>query len=149
MALRVPDHIAEEDLCRMKRTKDGYGPHLMLDLSECNPAILNDLDACFKLLNELPERIGMTKITQPYVFRYEGHVPEESGITGVAVIAESHISLHTYPKKNFAFADLFSCKPFDVEGAKNYLIEFFQSKSPEFHLQKRGTAFPATMRLVS
>jgi S-adenosylmethionine decarboxylase len=127
----------------MKRQTYGYGPHLMLDLNDCNSAILDDLEACFRLLNELPEKIGMTKITQPYVFRYSGLIPEDEGITGVTIIAESHISLHTYPKKNFVFVDIFSCKPFDVEGARDHVIQFFQSKSPSVHTQKRGTAFPA------
>ena len=118
----------------------------MLDLGECNPVILNDLDACFGLLNELPEKIGMTKITQPYVFRYHGQIPEDDGITGVTIIAESHISLHTYPEKNFVFVDLFSCKPFDVEGAKDYIVQFFQSKSPSVHLCERGLSFPQTYK---
>lgn len=127
----------------------GYGPHLMLDLNNCNPTILDDLEACFNLLKELPERIGMTKITQPYVFRYSSPVPEDEGITGVTIIAESHISLHTYPKKRVVFVDLFSCKPFDVEKARDYIVQFFQSKSPVVHVQKRGSAFPATNRLTS
>jgi S-adenosylmethionine decarboxylase len=117
----------------------------MLDLNDCNSEILNDLEACFRLLNELPEKIGMTKITQPYVFRYSGLVPEDEGITGVTVIAESHISIHTYPKKNFVFVDIFSCKPFDVEKAKGHVIQFFQSKSPTVHTQERGTDFPTIL----
>ncbi|RPI54071.1 MAG: S-adenosylmethionine decarboxylase proenzyme [Deltaproteobacteria bacterium] len=123
----------------------GYGPHLMLDLNDCNSAVLDDLEACFRLLNELPEKIGMTKITQPYVFRYRGLVPEDEGITGVTIIAESHISLHTYPKKNFVFVDIFSCKPFDVEGARDHVIQFFQSKSPTVYVQERGAAFPSAV----
>jgi S-adenosylmethionine decarboxylase len=133
----------------MKNQTCGYGPHLMLDLNDCNSVILDDLNACFKLLNELPDKIGMTKITQPYVFRYSGLVPEDEGITGVTVIAESHISLHTYPRKNFVFVDLFSCKPFDVERAKDYIIQFFQSKSPAVHVQERGSAFAKAIRLAS
>jgi S-adenosylmethionine decarboxylase len=129
----------------MKKHIFGYGPHLMLDLNDCNSAILDDLEACFRLLNELPEKIGMTKITQPYVFRYSGLVTEDEGITGVTIIAESHISLHTYPKKNFVFVDIFSCKPFDVEGARDYVVQFFQSKSPSVHVQERGAAFPAAV----
>jgi len=129
----------------MKKQTYGYGPHLMLDLNDCNSAILDDLEACFRLLNELPEKIGMTKITQPYVFRYSGLVPEDEGITGVTIIAESHISLHTYPKKNFVFVDIFSCKPFDVEGARDHVVQFFQSKSPSVHIQERGAAFPAVV----
>jgi S-adenosylmethionine decarboxylase len=133
----------------MKKQTYGYGPHLMLDLDDCNTTILDDLDACFKLLNELPEKIGMTKITQPYVFRYSGMVPEDEGITGVTIIAESHISLHTYPRKSFVFVDLFSCKPFDVEKAMDYIVQFFQSKSPSVHVQNRGTAFPRAVGLSS
>ena len=133
----------------MKKQTYGYGPHLMLDLNDCNPEILDDLGACFNLLNELPEMIGMTKITQPYVFRYSGLMPEDEGITGVTVIAESHISLHTYPRKSFVFVDLFSCKPFDVERAKDYIVQFFQSKSPAVYIQKRGSAFPRAIRLAS
>ncbi|MBU4344636.1 MAG: S-adenosylmethionine decarboxylase [Desulfobacteraceae bacterium] len=129
----------------MKKQTYGYGSHLMLDLNNCNPAILNDLDACFKLLNELPEKIGMTKITQPYVFRYSAPVPEDEGITGVTIIAESHISLHTYPRKSFAFVDLFSCKPFDVEMARDHIVQFFQSKSPVVHVQERGAEFPTAI----
>lgn len=133
----------------MTKQRYGYGPHLMLDLNDCNPAILDDLDACFRLLTELPERIGMTIITQPYVFRYDAPLPGDGGITGVTIIAESHISIHTYPSKRFAFVDLFSCKPFDVEGARDYIVQFFESKSPTVHTHMRGAAFPATMRLVS
>jgi S-adenosylmethionine decarboxylase len=107
---------------------------------------LDDLEACFKLLNDLPDIIGMTKITQPYVFRYSAPVPEDEGITGVVIIAESHISLHTYPGKRFVFVDLFSCKPFDVDMARDYITQFFQSKSALYHVQERGTAFPAAIK---
>ncbi|MBU0713164.1 S-adenosylmethionine decarboxylase [bacterium] len=126
----------------MEKEIKAYGPHLMLDLNDCNPEILDNLDACYYLLNELPAMIGMTKITRPYVFRYEGSTLDDDGITGVVIIAESHISLHTYPKKNFVFVDLFSCKDFDVEKAKQHVIDYFQSKSPKIHLQIRGEEFP-------
>ncbi|MFH1851515.1 MAG: adenosylmethionine decarboxylase [Candidatus Neomarinimicrobiota bacterium] len=128
-------------LCRMTKTV-GYGPHLMLDLSNCNPDKLNDLEYCYRLLDSLPESIGMTKITRPYVFRYEGKVPEDAGITGVVIIAESHISIHTYPLKNYAFVDVFSCKPFDVEKTKTYIIEALESKTPQVALTDRGADFP-------
>jgi len=130
----------------MEKRTYGYGPHLMLDLNDCNPEILNDLEACFKLLFELPPKIKMTKITQPYVFRYDASDPEESGITGIVIIAESHISLHTYPKKKFVFVDLFSCKPFDTEMAKNHIVNFFQSRSVKSFIRERGEDFPVSAK---
>lgn len=54
-----------------------FGPHLTLDLNKCNKNKLSDCNLVFNLLNELPEKIGMTKITQPYVFPYNGLVPED------------------------------------------------------------------------
>jgi S-adenosylmethionine decarboxylase len=134
---------------KMTKQPVGYGPHLMMDLNRCNQKILDDLEACFGLLSELPGLIGMTAITQPYVFRYNATVPEDAGITGVVIIAESHISLHTYPQKRFVFVDLFSCKPFDVEKAQRHVIRFFESKSPVVHVQERGSEFPATMLKAS
>lgn len=119
----------------------GFGPHLMLDLNECDPARLDDFELCFRLLNELPDAIGMTKITQPHVFRYSGLVPEDKGITGVVVIAESHISLHTFPQKNYCFVDVFSCKPFDVMQAERYFIDAFASRDPQVFVTERGLKF--------
>jgi len=120
----------------------GFGPHLMLDLSDCDPVRLNDLDLCVDLLNRIPDEIGMTKITQPHVFRYKGMVPDDEGITGMVIIAESHISLHTFPLKRYCFVDIFSCKPFDVERGQALFIEAFRPGAAESFLAHRGRRFP-------
>ena len=98
----------------------------------------------FDILNNLPEMIGMTKITQPYVFKYAGLVPEDRGITGFVVIAESHISIHTFQEKDYAFIDLFSCKNFDYQFAQDYLIKAFESEEPLVQMILRGRDFPRT-----
>lgn len=125
-----------------------FGPHLTLDLGNCNIRKLGDLDFVSKILNDLPDRIGMTKITQPYVFRYSGKFPEDKGITGFVVIAESHISIHTFEEKDYVFIDIFSCKPFDYEFAKQYLIDAFESKSPTANVIMRGEDFPRYGRVA-
>jgi S-adenosylmethionine decarboxylase len=119
-----------------------FGPHLTLDLSKCNKNKLSDYNFVFNLLNELPSKIGMTKITQPYVFPYDGLVPEDKGITGIVIIAESHISIHTFELKDYVFIDLFSCKDFNVESAKQYFIEAFESKEAVVNIVERGLNFP-------
>ena len=120
----------------------GFGPHLMLDLNECDPDRLSDLRLVFDVLNTLPDMIGMTKITQPHVFPYAGLVPEDLGITGSVIIAESHLTIHTFQAKRYCFADIFSCKPFDYKAAEKYLIEVFGSKDPESQVSFRGRKFP-------
>lgn len=125
----------------MESIKESFGPHLMLDLRQCNKEKLSDYNLIFEILHELPDKIGMTKITQPYVFPYSGLVPEDKGITGTVIIAESHISIHTFQEKDYCFVDVFSCKDFDVEYAAEYLISAFQSKNYDKHIVNRGKDF--------
>lgn len=122
-----------------------FGPHLMLDCRDCNLDKISDLAYVFNVLNELPERVGMTKIIQPYVFPYSGLVPEDKGITGVVVIAESHITFHSFIEKDYFFFDIFSCKHFDVQQAIDYMIEAFEVKSYEKHAVSRGRFFPRSL----
>jgi len=121
---------------------EAFGPHLTLDLSNCNKEKLKSLDFIFKTLYDLPNVIGMTKITQPHVFPYSGLIPEDKGVTGFVVIAESHISIHTFEQKDFVFIDVFSCKNFDVDLAAKYLIDEFEAKSVEKNIVLRGKSFP-------
>ena len=91
--------------------------HLVVDGFVEDAARISAIKPIFDLLNTLPDQIGMTKIIQPYVFRYHGVVPEDWGITGMVIIAESHISIHTFPEHHRFHMDVFSCKPFDSEAA--------------------------------
>jgi S-adenosylmethionine decarboxylase len=122
--------------------RTGFGMHLMLDLRECDADRLSDLDAVFKLLDTLPEILGMTKVTAPYVFRYCGKVPEDKGITGFVVIAESHVSGHTFQEKGYAFADVFSCKPFDFDKAAAAIARSLGSLNVVTQTTHRGAGFP-------
>jgi len=119
-----------------------FGPHLTFDIKCSDITALNDYNKIFKFLHELPDKIGMTKITQPYVFPYSGLVPEDEGITGMVIIAESHISIHTFPLKNYAFIDIFSCKPFDWSNINNIIKETFHVDEMEFNIVQRGKDFP-------
>ena len=84
----------------------------------------------------------MTPITQPYVFPYSGLLPEDKGITGIVIIAESHLSIHSFEEKGYTFIDMFSCKEFDVEKAVEYILESFKPISYEKNLIQRGKDFP-------
>jgi len=119
-----------------------FGPHLTFDVKCQDVSALNDYNKIFKFLHDLPDKIGMTKITQPYVFPYSGLVPEDEGITGVVIIAESHISIHTFPLKNYAFIDIFSCKPFDWSGISDIIKETFCVDTMDFNMVERGKDFP-------
>jgi len=98
---------------------------LMLDCYGCSSEKLTDTVFLRDLLDEFPAKIKMTKVTSPCVFKYEAPAPQDSGVSGVVLISESHISLHTFPDKNHVFIDIFSCKEFDINFACQELVSLF------------------------
>ena len=119
-----------------------FGPHLMMDLTGCPTEVLQDLQLHFNYLNNTPDLIGMTRITQPHVFPYSGLVPEDKGITGHVIIAESHLTIHSFEEKGYVFLDVFSCKEFDIEKTIDIIVKTFKPASYTHWVIQRGTNFP-------
>ena len=88
--------------------------HLAIDGYEADPAKLSDEALVYRFLDEYPDVIGMTKVVPPQVYSYSGKVPDDWGVSGFVIIAESHISVHTFPDKGYVNIDIFSCNDFDV-----------------------------------
>ena len=126
----------------------GFGPHLMIDGYHADPAKLDDVDLIRHILDSLPVEMEMTKIMPPHVFRYEGLRPEDAGVTGVVIIAESHIAIHTFPHKGFLSVDVFSCKDFDVQRALSSLIGTFEIGRYDTYFINRGKEFPRDIAQV-
>ena len=123
----------------MKVTKiHGLGNHLVLDCYGCDRSKINNKKIISDMLKELPELISMKKISKPHVMEYKAEQEPESGITGFVLLAESHISIHTYPKKGYFAFDIFSCKEFDTEKAINYVNAKFSAKRIKKEIIKRG-----------
>jgi S-adenosylmethionine decarboxylase len=110
----------------------------------CNRKKLSDRNFILKILEELPELIGMHKISKPQIMEYHGNPNsfDAGGISAFILIAESHITIHTFVKQAFASVDVFSCKDFDIEKAEKYIIQNFKPKKFEKHLINRGIEFP-------
>lgn len=119
-----------------------FGPHVTLDLVGCTKEILSNYELHFNYLKNLPQIIEMTAITQPYVFPYSGLVASDNGITGIVIIAESHLSVHSFENKGYSFIDLFSCKEFDIEKALRITLDIFKPLSYELNIVQRGKEFP-------
>ncbi|MGB9712448.1 MAG: adenosylmethionine decarboxylase [Dissulfurimicrobium sp.] len=132
----------------MEDIEYGFGQHLMMDGYGCDQEKLKDLDGIYDFLSRYPEEINMTKIMPPYVFKYSGLIPEDWGISGFVLIAESHISIHTFPEKLYLSLDIFSCKAFDTQGAIKYITNLFDIKKVEIKLLDRGLEFPKVIRKV-
>ena len=120
----------------------GFGPHLMFHGFRCAGSRLDDLELLYQTLEGLPDRIRMTKIMPPYVFRNVTRAGQVVGCSGFVLIAQSHISIHTFPRRGIVTADIFSCESFDVEDALSSLKEVFLPERVEWHLLDRGREFP-------
>jgi S-adenosylmethionine decarboxylase len=127
----------------------GFGTHLMIDGYGGDGDRLQDLDGLYRFLDEYPDRMGMTKIMPPYVFMYVGSKPEDWGLSGVVLIAESHISVHTFPEKGFVSVDFFSCKRFDMEAAVKEVEAVFKLKKVDVNSLDRGREFPKDIEQAS
>jgi S-adenosylmethionine decarboxylase len=119
-----------------------FGPHLILEAYGCPKTNLADLNMVSEVLDQYPAQLDMTKIMPPYVFTYRGTVEDDWGVSGVVLIAESHISIHTFPDKGFVTLDIFSCREFDVEAAVAYFCGIFKPESYDKQLLMRGREFP-------
>jgi S-adenosylmethionine decarboxylase len=132
----------------LKKPAIGFGQHLTLDGYGCSQERLANLDLIYEFLEHCPDLIHMTKIMPPYVFKYHGKVPEDWGVSGFVLIAESHISIHTFPDRAYLSLDIFSCKEFDYQQAITYVTEVFGITRHEHNLLDRGLEFPKEPRTV-
>ena len=65
-------------------------------------------------------------------------VAEDAGVSGFVIIAESHISIHTFPKRNYVNIDIFSCKSFDNDRALADAKDLFELENANTLLLDRG-----------
>lgn len=118
-----------------------FGLHLTIDAQDCNKKRLVNTKFIYRLLDRLPSVLSMTKMTLPYVVEWKDKFASTPGISGFVMIAESHISIHTFPDQNYAFIDMFSCKQFDAEAAAEFIMGALEAKKAEKNVIVRGKGF--------
>ena len=91
--------------------------HLIIDGFGGSVEKMWDREIVRDFLFEYPNALGMTRITEPSVLEYNGPHEEDAGVSGFVIIAESHISIHTFPGRQYVNIDIFSCKSFDDQAA--------------------------------
>lgn len=123
-----------------------FGPHLLLEAYGSPKEKLSDIALISDLLDFYPEKLDMHKIMPPYVFKYDGgEVKEDWGVSGVVLIAESHIALHTFPEKEFFTLDIFSCKDFNVRYAVDIALDILLPIHFDETVLTRGREFPRSI----
>lgn len=126
----------------MKTTN--FGEHFMLDGYGGDETKLNNKDLVLSCLNDLVFKLGMHKLAEPTLLFAPGNNEKDpGGWSAFVVIEESHISIHTFPKRGFLSMDAYSCKNgMDTDLIKNCVTEAFGLKDSEANFVKRGTRYP-------
>jgi S-adenosylmethionine decarboxylase len=123
---------------------NALGRHLLLELFDCDTDAINNLDAVKGALVEAAKRAQATIVDVVF------HEFNPFGISGVVVIAESHLSIHTWPEHRYAAVDIFSCGDvLQPEVAATYLVEQFGAERTSVVELQRGMFLNATAPIAN
>lgn len=111
-----------------------FGRHVTMDLREVNFEKLDNLDYLRTVLMEAAQRCGATVVGENFV-KFD-----PQGVTGVLVLSESHLSIHTYPEEGFAAVDCYTCgHTVDPEVACEYIRRALGGRVAGYRALQRGT----------
>lgn len=112
------------------------GRHLIVEYADCDRMILDNLELLEKYMNESVRKAGATIVSSKF------HRYNPQGVSGVVVIAESHISIHTWPEYGYAAVDFFTCgDSVDPYKAYEYMKQMLNSQNA--HLTELGRGIPS------
>ena len=127
------------------------GTHLIVDCMGCEKSTLTDENLISEFIGNTISMLGMKKLIDPVLVQCDGSTNEwdKGGYSAFAMIAESHISIHTFPQAGLLSADIYSCKPFDVDLAIESFQAFFYPEKIKKKLLSREVQFVRQKELDS
>jgi S-adenosylmethionine decarboxylase len=118
------------------------GSHCILELYDCPTHLLNNPSFITQALREAAQTAKSTLIKEIW------HQFEPFGVTALALLAESHISIHTWPEIGYIAVDIFTCgQHAEPEKACQYLIQAFQARNHVLLKLPRGRLTPQIQQL--
>ena len=123
---------------------NALGRHLLLELFDCDTHAINNVEAVKGALVEAAKRAHATIVDVVF------HEFNPFGVSGVVVIAESHLSIHTWPEYRYAAVDIFSCGDvLQPSVAANYLVEQFGAEPTSVVEMQRGLFLQSAVPVVN
>jgi S-adenosylmethionine decarboxylase len=122
-----------------------FGVHIMIDGYGADETLLANAGYLRGLLDTLPAEMKMHAICEPQLVEVGPMNPKDpGGLSGFVMIAESHISFHTFPRRGFVTMDLYTCQcGLDREWAVDRLKSAFGLEDADVFIQERGMRYPA------
>lgn len=139
MAITSPFTTIKQD----GKTQIHLGQHVLAEFFECDPNILNNLELVEKLMVDAALECGATIVQKCF------HMFNPYGVSGVVIIAESHLAIHTWPELGYAAVDLFTCgDSCDPKVSYAFLKKMFNSKNSSYTELKRGIIDEETLKVA-
>ena len=114
-----------------------FGRHIIVELSDCDPNVLGDLNK----VKDILVRAAIEAKAQVMEVAFHKFSPQ--GVSGVVVIAESHLSVHTWPECNYAALDIYTCgETTDPWSACSFVQDGFKSQKISSSVIERGIPTP-------
>lgn len=137
--------VMEKNTSDNKSVNSGFGVHFMVDAYDAKPELMGNQDRIRKALHDIPAKLDMHTISEPVVVEVgPNNKKDPGGISGMIMIAESHLSFHTFPNRGFVTIDIYTCKDeLDTESLINELKKLFGFTDYETHFIKRGVRYPS------
>ena len=109
------------------------GYHWIVDLHGCPVDLLDDHELIRRRLKETTERFGLT------LLNIVSNRFEPQGVTAIGLLAESHLSIHTWPEHGFAAVDIFTCgSEARLKSACHFIVDALQAQSCSVLRLRRG-----------
>jgi len=105
----------------MKNDPSALGSHLILELYDCPAELLREPAQSEEFLLTAAARLRATVVTSHF------HAFSPYGVSGVVIIQESHLTVHTWPEHGYAAVDIFTCGYLDLEAGIAYLQTAYQA----------------------
>lgn len=122
---------------------DTFGRHLLVELHGCSTDKLDDKQTIEALMTKAARDAGATVVGTLF------HTFAPQGVSGVVVVEESHLSIHTWPEHGYAAVDMFTCGECQPERARDVLARGLDADRAEILLVERGLdPGGAAMRVV-
>lgn len=124
-------------------TVEKFGVHLMFDGYQIKKELLDDIDHLKSLLSSLPREMKMNVIAEPMLVKVgPQNSKDPGGISGFVMIAESHISFHTFPNRGFVTADIYTCQnDLDTKKFVDLLSKAFKTTEYDLQIVDRGVRY--------
>jgi S-adenosylmethionine decarboxylase len=121
-----------------------FGVHYMLDGYGAKAEVLSDVSLLTKILSEVPTQMGMHNICEPVVVEVGPmNRKDPGGVSGFVMIAESHLSFHTFPNRGFITIDVYTCQnELDTRKLTQKFVELFKFENYDEKVIPRGTKYP-------